>query len=184
MLSPATAVVGGTVTDSAGPGLVGAGLVLTGPANTYKTMSVSSPLGSFRFNGVAPGTYVLGAELYGRVTSYATVTAKVGGVASVVLKLAETPGGVLPATSHVQGRVTDARSGGPLSLRPGRRLRPAAAAGQPGQPGPVQARRRGGRLPAGRGRRLRAGRHRRPAGRLRGRPDPGVHRPLDRRRSR
>jgi hypothetical protein len=115
MLTPATAVVGGTVTDTAGTGLVGAGLVLTGPANTYKTMSVSSPLGSFRFNGVAPGTYVLGAELYGRITSYATVTAKVGGVASVVLKLTATPGGVLPASSHVRGRITDARSGGPLS---------------------------------------------------------------------
>lgn len=115
VLTPATAVVGGTVADSAGLGLVGAGLVLTGPANTYKTMSVSNPLGSFRFNGVAPGTYVLGAELYGRSTSYATVTAKVGGVASVVLKLAPTPGGVLPASSHVRGRITDARSGGPLS---------------------------------------------------------------------
>jgi len=115
MLSPANTVVGGTVTDAAGLGLVGAGLVLTGPANTYKTMSVSNPLGSFRFNGVAPGTYVLGAELYGRITSYATVTAKVGGTDPVVLKLAETPGGVLPASSHVRGRITDARSGGPLS---------------------------------------------------------------------
>jgi len=115
MLTPATAVVGGTVTDAAGLGLVGAGLVLTGPSASYKTMSVSSPLGSFRFNGVAPGTYVLGAELYGRITSYATVTATVGGVASVVLKLGQTPGGVLPATSHVRGRITDARSGGPLS---------------------------------------------------------------------
>ena len=115
MLSPATAVVGGTVTDSAGTGLVGVGLVLAGPANTYKTMSVSSPTGSFRFNGVAPGTYVLSAEMYGRVTGYATVTAKIGRVATAVLKLAETPGGVLPATSHVRGRVTDARTGGPLS---------------------------------------------------------------------
>ncbi len=115
MLSPANTVVGGTVTDAAGLGLVGAGLVLTGPSNTYKTMSVSNPLGSFRFNGVTPGTYVLGAELYGRITSYATVTAKVGGTDPVVLKLAETPGGVLPASSHVRGRITDARSGGPLS---------------------------------------------------------------------
>ncbi len=115
MLSPANTVVGGTVTDAAGLGLVGAGLVLTGPANTYKTMSVSNPLGSFRFNGVTPGTYVLGAELYGRITSYATVTAKVGGTAPVLLKLGETPGGVLPASSHVRGRITDARSGGPLS---------------------------------------------------------------------
>jgi hypothetical protein len=115
MLTPATAVVGGTVSDSGGLGLVGAGLVLTGPANTYKTMSVSNPPGSFRFNGVAPGTYVLGAELYGRTTSYATVTAKVGGVASVALRLNPTPGGVLPSSSHVRGRITDARSGGPLS---------------------------------------------------------------------
>ena len=115
MLTPATAVVSGTVTDASGSGLVGAGMVLTGPSASYKTMSVSTPPGSFRFNGVAPGTYVLGAELYGRVSSYATVTAEVGRVSSVVLKLAQTPGGVLPATSHVRGRVTDARSGGPLS---------------------------------------------------------------------
>ncbi|MEO7260195.1 MAG: hypothetical protein ABI047_02880 [Jatrophihabitantaceae bacterium] len=33
----------------------------------------------------------------------------------MTLKLAPTPGGVLPASSPVRGRVTDARSGGPLS---------------------------------------------------------------------
>jgi hypothetical protein len=131
MLTPATAVVGGTVTDAAGLGLVGAGLVLTGPATSYKTMSVSNPLGSFRFNGVAPGTYVLGAELYGRITSYATVTAEVGGVASVVLKLAQTPGGVLPASSHVRGRITDARSGGPLSCDQADAYDPALPPGSP-----------------------------------------------------
>jgi hypothetical protein len=131
MLTPATAVVGGTVTDPAGLGLVGAGLVLTGPTSSYKTMSVSNPPGSFRFNGVAPGTYVLGAELYGRITGYATVTATVGGVASVVLKLAQTPGGVLPASSHVRGRITDARSGGPLSCDQADAYDPSLPPGSP-----------------------------------------------------
>jgi hypothetical protein len=130
LLSPSTAVVQGTVTDSAGTGLVGAGMVLTGSKNSYKTMSVSSPLGSFRFNGVAPGTYVLGAELYGRSTSYATVTATLGGIASVVLKLAATPGGVLPASSHARGRVTDARTGGPLTCDQADDYDPLLPAGQ------------------------------------------------------
>jgi hypothetical protein len=114
-LTPSTSVVQGSVLDGADVGLVGAGMVLTGQNSTYKTMSVSSPLGSFRFNGVAPGTYVLGAELFGRVTGYATVHATVGKVASVTIKLAEVPGGTLPANSHVRGRVADARTGGPLT---------------------------------------------------------------------
>ncbi|MFL6162093.1 MAG: collagen binding domain-containing protein [Jatrophihabitantaceae bacterium] len=114
-LRPSTGTVQGTVAGADGTGLAGVGMVLTGPAGTYKTMSLSDPLGSFSFNGVTPGTYVLSAELYGRVTSYVTVVAKAGGTPPVALKLATTPGGVLPATSHVRGRVTDARSGGQLS---------------------------------------------------------------------
>jgi len=114
-LRPSTGTVQGTVTGSDGTGLAGVGLVLTGPAGTYKTMSLSDPLGSFNFSGVTPGTYVLSAELYGRITSYVTVVAKAGGTPPVALKLVSTPGGALPSTSHVRGRVTDARSGGQLS---------------------------------------------------------------------
>lgn len=114
-LRSATATVQGTVAGPDGIGLAGAGLVLTGQAGTYKTMSLSDPLGSFSFSGVAPGTYVLSAELYGRISGYVTVVAKQGSTAPLSLTLASTPGGVLPATSHVRGRVTDARSGGQLS---------------------------------------------------------------------
>jgi hypothetical protein len=114
-LRPSTVTVQGTVTDSNGSGLTGVGLTLTGQAGTYKTMSLSDPLGSFSFSGVTPGSYVLSAESYGRITGYLTVLAKAGSTAPLSLKLLGTPGGALPATSHVRGRVTDARSGGQLS---------------------------------------------------------------------
>jgi large repetitive protein len=114
-LRSSTVTVQGTVTGGDGIGLAGAGLVLTGQAGTYKTMSLSDPLGSFSFSGVTPGTYVLSAESYGRITGYLTVVAKAGTTAPLSLKLLGTPGGALPATSHVRGRVTDARSGGQLS---------------------------------------------------------------------
>jgi hypothetical protein len=114
-LRSSTVTVQGTVTDATDTGLAGAGLVLTGPAGTYKTMSLSDPLGSFSFSGVTPGTYVLSAESYGRITGYLTVVATAGSTAPLALKLVGTPGGALPATAHVRGRVTDARSGGQLS---------------------------------------------------------------------
>ncbi len=130
-LRSSTVTVQGSVAGSDGAGLAGAGLVLTGPAGTYKTMSLSDPLGSFSFTGVTPGTYVLSAELYGRITSYVTVQAKSGSTAPVALKLLSTPGGVLPATSHVRGRVTDARSGGQLNCDQADGYDPS----QPGSPG-------------------------------------------------
>jgi large repetitive protein len=130
-LRPSTGTVQGMVAGSDGAGLAGVGLVLTGQTGTYKTMSLSDPLGSFSFSGVTPGTYVLSAELYGRVTSYLTVVAKAGGTPPVTLKLVSTPGGALPATSHVRGRVTDARSGGQLSCDQADGYDPS----QPGSPG-------------------------------------------------
>lgn len=130
-LRSSTVTVQGSVAGADGTGLAGAGLVLTGPAGTYKTMSLSDPLGSFSFTGVTPGTYVLSAELYGRITSYVTVVAKSGSTAPVALKLVSTPGGVLPATSHVRGRVTDARSGGQLNCDQADGYDPS----QPGSPG-------------------------------------------------
>lgn len=114
-LRSSTVTVQGMVVGGDGVGLAGAGLVLTGQAGTYKTMSLSDPLGSFSFTGVTPGTYVLSGESYGRVTAYLTVVAKEGNTAPLLLKLPGTPGGALPATSHVRGRVTDSRSGGQLS---------------------------------------------------------------------
>jgi len=114
-LSPATVSLQGTASGTDKVGLAGVGLTLTGPAGTYKTMSLSDPLGSFGFSGVTPGTYVISAEQYGRITAYATVVARLGDQAPIALTLVSTPGGVLPASSHVRGRVTDARSGGQLT---------------------------------------------------------------------
>jgi len=114
-LDPSTVTVQGTVAGPDHVGLPGAGLVLTGQAGQYKTMSLSEPLGQFTFSGVNPGTYVLSAEMYGRITGYATVVAAFGSLKPVSLVLASTPGGALPATAHVHGRVTDARSGGQLT---------------------------------------------------------------------
>ncbi|MDT4915286.1 MAG: large repetitive protein, partial [Pseudonocardiales bacterium] len=57
-------------------GLNGAGLVLSSPANTYKTITTAD--GRFGFNGVAPGTYVLSAEYSGLTTGYVTVKAMAG----------------------------------------------------------------------------------------------------------
>ncbi|MCW2540392.1 MAG: hypothetical protein JWN95_2117 [Frankiales bacterium] len=115
MLTSSSAVVQGTVRFADVPPKAGVGLVLTNSANTYKTMSVSTPAGSFRFNGVASGTYVLSADFFGYSTSYATVRATAGGISTATLQLEQVPGGVLPANSHIRGRAFDARTGGPLS---------------------------------------------------------------------
>lgn len=56
--------------------IIGAGLTLANSDNTYKI--TSSGDGSYRFNGVAPGTYVLSAQYAGLATAYQTVTAVVG----------------------------------------------------------------------------------------------------------
>lgn len=115
VLTRSTATVEGMVSDPAGLGLVGAGLVLEGPNGTYKTMSVSDPAGSYRFNGVAPGSYVVRAEMFGRITDLAAVEASASKSVTANLTLAPVPGGTLPADSHIRGRVVDGRSGGVLT---------------------------------------------------------------------
>ncbi|MDT4981088.1 MAG: large repetitive protein [Pseudonocardiales bacterium] len=85
-LTLATAVVTGTVrgakfdgagvpTGATGP-LNGAGLILASAANMYKITSGVD--GAFRFNGVAPGTYVLSAQYSGLTTGFVTVKAVAG----------------------------------------------------------------------------------------------------------
>ncbi|HZC72285.1 MAG TPA: carboxypeptidase-like regulatory domain-containing protein [Jatrophihabitans sp.] len=56
---------------------VNAGLTFTSDANTYKITTDDS--GSFRFGGVAPGTYVVTAQFPGLRTTFKTVSVKGGG---------------------------------------------------------------------------------------------------------
>ncbi|MDQ1737370.1 MAG: large repetitive protein, partial [Pseudonocardiales bacterium] len=114
-LVSSSATIGGVLktNDPTSDG-TGGGLVLTNSANTYKTLAGAA--GSFRFNGVAPGSYVLSAELYGFTTSYLNVKA-VAGLSNLnnVLTVNVIPNGVLPTTSFIKGQVTDARAGGHIT---------------------------------------------------------------------
>ncbi len=117
-LTSAGGAVTGTVTDEDGAGIAAAGLVLThgsGTATIYKTMSASDASGTFRFSGVAPGSYVLSAEAFGHETTYAEVVVRAGGVAEVDLVLRRIPGDGLVATASITGRVVDASTGGQIT---------------------------------------------------------------------
>ncbi len=118
-LTLSSAVVDGTITTSAGDGLVGVGLVLRNDKNTYKTTTASQPRGAFRFNGVAPGTYVLSSEKFGYHTDYVTVQASAGGTTSIDRTLRAVKGTVLAATARIRGSVQDARTGGPITCPQG-----------------------------------------------------------------
>jgi hypothetical protein len=118
----ADGVVSGTVSGNpasgdqpAEGGLIGAGLTLTGPAGSTKTMTTSDPPGSFRFTGVAPGVYVLTGSMFGRISSSVTVEVAPAGQATADLTLLSSADTELPATAHIQGRVTDSRTGGDLT---------------------------------------------------------------------
>ncbi len=121
-LTRANGVVSGTVFGNpasgdqpAEGGLVGAGLTLTGPAGATKTMTTSDPPGSYRFTGVAPGVYVLSGSMFGRLPSSVTVEVTAAGQATADLTLLSSADTELPATAHIQGRVTDSRTGGDLT---------------------------------------------------------------------
>lgn len=114
-LGLSTGVVQGTVKNPSGAGLGGAGLMLTDGVNTYKTMSTSDAAGTFRFNGIAPGTYVLSAELFGHLDAYAPVTVTAGKAATSDLEMTPIPGSGLLSTSVIRGRVSDARTNGQIT---------------------------------------------------------------------
>jgi hypothetical protein len=91
-LFPASATVAGSVfgdqLDAEGnasgtDALVGAGLVLSSPDQTYKTTSGDG--GLYRFDGVAPGDYVLSAEYSGLTTMFKSVTVEPGSTAQVTV---------------------------------------------------------------------------------------------------
>lgn len=107
--------VQGTVTEPDGTGVAGAGLVLDGPAGTYKTMSASDATGTFRFSGIAPGQYVLTAVVFAHDPASTQVAVVSGGSATADLVLVPTPGGGLTATSFIRGGVRDASTGGQIT---------------------------------------------------------------------
>ncbi|MGX7681840.1 beta strand repeat-containing protein [Jatrophihabitans sp. DSM 45814] len=114
-LVPSSATIGGILktNDPTSDG-TGGGLVLTNSANTYKTLAGAG--GVFRFNGIAPGSYVLSADLFGFTTSYLNVKA-IAGLENLnnVLTVKLVPTGVLPSTSFIKGQVSDARAGGHIT---------------------------------------------------------------------
>ena len=114
-LNSSAAIVTGTV-KAGGKPVNGAGLILTNADNTYKI--TSSADGSFRFNGVAPGVYVLSAQYSGLTTSYRSVTAVVGKTSTSVTFALEPETTV--NTSTITGYVGSATtSGGTLGCHPG-----------------------------------------------------------------
>jgi hypothetical protein len=121
-LTRADGVISGTVfgdpaTDTKPDegGLIGAGLTLTGPTAGFKTMSTSDPAGSFRFTGVPPGTYVLAASMFGRVSTTVTVELAAAGEVTSDLRLLSNADTELPANGRISGRAVDARTSGPLT---------------------------------------------------------------------
>ena len=114
-MTRADGVVAGTVFDETGAGLPGAGLTLTGPDDTLKTMTASSPAGSYRFGGVLPGLYVLSATMYGRQTAFATVEITAAETVTTDLTLPLSESGAVPADSRIRGRAVDNRTAGPLN---------------------------------------------------------------------
>lgn len=117
-LVAASGSVAGTITgldtNGKGSGVVGSGLTLSNPDNTYKTMSTSDPAGSFLFNGVAPGTYALQTQFFGYVTDHVTITVRAGRITQVNRTINQIEGGVLAARSSVRGRAIDGSSGVPI----------------------------------------------------------------------
>jgi hypothetical protein len=119
-LSASTGRVTGLVSDGEGAAFPNAGLTLTGKGGTYKTMSASdgADRGRFSFNGVEPGSYVLSAEAFGHVTDLVLAEVTAGSTGRHTLTLQPVEGGLLPATAHIRGRVSDARTGGPIVCDP------------------------------------------------------------------
>ena len=110
-LTRTNGTVVGTVRATGGGGLAGVGLTLTGEDATYKTISQTSPAGSYSFTGVAPGDYVLAGVLFGRIPSNVNVTVAAAGTTTVNLSLASDNLADVVRTSGISMRVVDDRSG-------------------------------------------------------------------------
>ncbi|MDP9168583.1 MAG: carboxypeptidase-like regulatory domain-containing protein, partial [Actinomycetota bacterium] len=105
--SDGSVVVGPGGTPKVGP-INGAGLTMTSAANTYKITSGAD--GSFRINGVTPGTYGLSAQYSGLTTSFATVQVLAGQVDVVPSTALALTVDQSPSTSSITGFVASAVS--------------------------------------------------------------------------
>src|SRR5699024_2743491 len=84
-----------------------AGMILKSPKNTYKVTTASD--GTFRFTGVAPGTYVLSAEYAGMTTGHKNIAIQAGDARTGEdFTLRATPEAV--NTEGIAGYVGNARS--------------------------------------------------------------------------
>ncbi len=110
-LTRTNGTVAGAVRAAGGGGLAGVGLTLTGEDATYKTISQTTPAGSYSFTGVAPGDYVLTGVLFGRIPSSVNVTVAAAGTTTVNLSLASDNLADVVRTSGISVRVVDDRSG-------------------------------------------------------------------------
>ena len=110
-LTRTNGTVAGTVRAAGGGGLAGVGLTLTGEDAAYKTISQTTPAGSYSFTGVAPGDYVLTGVLFGRIPSSVNVTVAAAGTTTVNLSLASDNLADVVRTSGISVRVVDDRSG-------------------------------------------------------------------------
>ena len=124
VLTAATATVTGVVTgvqfdtdgsikkDSSGNPVIGpvdgAGITLTNSQNTYKITSGAD--GSFRINGVAPGTYTLTTQSFGLNPAIVTVTAVPGQVVEVPSGGLQLPAETTTNSSTITGFVGSAVS--------------------------------------------------------------------------
>ncbi|GEL95056.1 carboxypeptidase regulatory-like domain-containing protein [Cellulomonas composti] len=118
-------VVRGDVVDADTLERIGAaGVTLSGPNGSFKTMSTS--IGAedegFRFDGIPSGQYVLTAESFGSEPASAQVVVVDGGTRTQDLMLTPIENDGLVDGSTIVGRVTDAATGGRIECphpRPG-----------------------------------------------------------------
>lgn len=127
LLRPSTGELGGqiltadtTASAKRGPrstagrtGLPNAGLTLANAEHTYKTTSTGAD-GAYEITGIAPGTYVLTTQYFGKITDHVNVEIAPGEPLTLNRTLVEQAGAGLPATSRIRGSVINAATGLPV----------------------------------------------------------------------
>jgi hypothetical protein len=109
-------VVGFVSEHTSGKRIVGAGLILSNDQFTYKTTSTardkahSKRAGTFRFDGVEPGTYQLTTVYFEYETDVVTVRVTAGDRAEAYPEIRVDEDGVLPRTSKILGNAIDRNS--------------------------------------------------------------------------
>ncbi|MCU1595534.1 MAG: hypothetical protein JWO12_2926, partial [Frankiales bacterium] len=108
-LQLAGATLRGVISDSASKApLVGAGVVLKSSTTTYKMTTADD--GTYQFDGIEPGSYVVSAEKYKHAVAYSPVTVTAEHPITLDLALVPVLDGVRKGS--IQGEVADARTTG------------------------------------------------------------------------